>query len=470
MKPQTESVLLETILNYIDEGIHVVDQDSKTIFYNHRAAAMDGFEPEEVLGKHIFEIYPSLTEETSNLMRTLLTGKPTEERQQIFINKKGQRITTINKTIPVQLQNQSIGALEISREITQLQELVNKVSQLENQLHHTETKVPPAEGTRYTFDQIVGTHSLLLKAINIGKRAAQTSSSILLYGETGTGKEVFAQSIHNASPRREHPFIAQNCAALPKDLLESLLFGTERGSFTGAITRAGLFEQAHGGTLLLDEINSMSIDLQAKLLRVLQDGRVRRIGGSKEKEIDVRIIATSNISPDQALKDNLIRADLFYRLSVVLLQIPPLRERGEKDLLSLVEYFIQQYNQKFQKKVLGITEPALKLFSKYHWPGNVRELQHIIEGAFNLTDDNNRIQIEDLPQYLLQRIQNHSKLIEENESNSLTTSSLMIAIEELEIKMIREALDVTKGNITQAAKQLDIKRQSLQYKIKKYGL
>ncbi len=471
----THHELLETILNSIDEGIHVVDHEGKTIFYNHRGAIIDGFDPEEVLGKHIFEIYPSLTEETSTLIRTLRTGKPIEERQQTFINKKGQKITTINKTIPVQLDDQSMGALEISRDITQLQNLVNKISLLQDQLHQEQKiTVPPlAQGTRYSFDQIIGNNIDLCKAIEYAKKASETSSPILIYGETGTGKEVFAQSIHNANSRRNKPFIAQNCAALPKDLLEGLLFGTEKGSFTGAVSRAGLFEQANGGTLLLDEINSMSIDLQAKLLRVLQDGRVRRIGGSKEKEIDVRIIATSNILPEKALIEHQIREDLFYRLSVVLIRIPPLRERINEDLEGLVNHFIKYYNRKFKKQIKGLSEPVMKKFYNYQWPGNIRELQHIIEGAFNLiggthVSTDQWIYPQHLPHYLEQRLQNQRY---QNISYDIVFNQpLNTTLEKIERKLIHNALEETKGNISQAADLLKIKRQSLQYKIKKYGL
>ncbi|AZR74337.1 hypothetical protein BBF96_13620 [Anoxybacter fermentans] len=470
-KSTLKSTLLETILNSIDEGIHVVNSEGKTIFYNHRAAEIDGFEPEEVLGKHILEVYPSLTEETSTLIRTLRTGEPIEERQQTFINKKGKKITTINKTIPVRLDDQSIGALEISREITQLQELVNKISHLQSQLHLERTNKPIslAPGTRYSFDQIIGKHPDFIKAIDYAKKAAETSSSILLYGETGTGKEVFAQSIHNASPRKNKPFIAQNCAALPRDLLESLLFGTEKGGFTGAVSRPGLFEQANGGTLLLDEINSMSIDLQAKLLRVLQDNRIRRIGGNKEKEINVRIIATSNVPPEKALKEKQIREDLFYRLSVVLIRIPPLRERIDYDLKDLVQYFIHYYNRKFKKNVQGITNSVMKIFYQYHWPGNVRELQHVIEGAFNLIGSKKQIQIEHIPQYLKQRVQNQDYQ-NNNTFENFSGQSLPAAVEQLERKLIKKALQTADGNISKAARILQIKRQTLQYKIKKYGL
>ena len=473
IQAKKESALLKTIINSIDEGIHVVDKEGKTIFYNQRAAQIDGFEPEEVLGKHIFEIYPSLSDETSTLVKTLRTGQLIEEKTQTFINKKGQKITTINKTIPVRSKGRLIGALEISREITQLQDLVNKVSQLQSQLNEDSDEedytVEPARGTSYTFNQIIGQHPDLIRASQYAKKAASTSSSILLYGETGTGKEVFAQSIHNASPRRDKPFIAQNCAALPKDLLEGLLFGTKKGGFTGAISRAGLFEQANGGTLLLDEINSMSLDLQAKLLRVLQDRRVRRVGGSDEKEIDVRIIATSNVSPQKALEEKMIREDLFYRLSVVSIRIPPLRERINYDLDELIQYFINHYNCKFNNHITEISDQVMNIFRKYQWPGNTRELKHIIEGAFNLVGKENKITIDHIPHYLKQRIDNYS-VDQIRHLPDPSDQPLPEAVEHLEKSLIREALKKTDNNITQAAKLLQIKRQTLQYKLKKYNI
>lgn len=467
--PKSESALLETILDYIDEGIHVVNSAGKTIFYNQRAATIDGFEPEEVMGKHIFEIYPSLTNETSTLMRTVHSKKPIAENQQTFINKKGQKITSINRTIPVRLQDNSIGALEISREITQLENLIERISHLQSQLfEESQNFAPLAHGTRYSFEHIIGKHPAVIQAIEYAKKTAATSSSVLIFGETGTGKEVFAQSIHNASPRRSQPFIAQNCAALPKDLLESLLFGTEKGSFTGAISRPGLFEQANGGTLLLDEINSLNTDLQAKLLRVLQDGRVRRVGGNKEKEIDVRIIATSNIPPEKALQAGQLREDLFYRLSVILLRIPPLRERLADDLEELIGYFIQIYNQKFQKRIQGVSTKVMEIFTAYYWPGNIRELQHVIEGAFNLINSTPTIKPEHLPHYLKLRIEN-PQLFNQIDLK-LDDQPLTDLVANFECQLIINALKTTNGNISKASRILQIKRQALQYKIKKYNL
>ena len=190
---------------------------------------------------------------------------------------------------------------------------------------------------------------------------------MLIYGETGTGKELFAQSIHSDSPRRYMPFIAQNCAALPESILESILFGTTKGSFTGAEDKPGLFEQADGGTILLDEINNMHISLQTKLLRVLQEGVIRRLGGVSDIPVDVRIIATTNEKPSELLKKGKLRHDLYYRISVINVEIPPLRERIN-DIDELIDFFIKKYNKKFAKNITGIEEEVINIFKKYKCP------------------------------------------------------------------------------------------------------
>ena len=215
------------------------------------------------------------------------------------------------------------------------------------------------------------------------KQAAKSDSSVMIYGETGTGKELIAQSLHNASKRANGPFLAINCAALPEPLLESLLFGTERGSYTGAESRAGLFEQANHGTLLLDELNSMNISVQSKLLRVLQDGMVRRVGGVSETHVDVRVLSSINVPPYQAIAEGNLRQDLFYRLGVVNITVPPLRERRE-DIPLLAKQFIMEFNKKLGKNVSTLHPDTLKLLQEYHWPGNVREFQHVIEHAMNI--------------------------------------------------------------------------------------
>lgn len=466
------------IVNSLDEGMHIVDQRGRTILYNQRASELDGLEPEEVLDKNIFEAFPSLTYESSTLMQTLNNRETYNNEQQTFVNKKGQQITTINKTIPLVLANNSKAAMEISRDITYLQEMVDNFSDLRNKFYNgkdIKSKQVKDNNTTYTFKDLIGEEENFKNLIKSGIRAAQNDSSVLIIGETGTGKELFAQGIHNASPRVNRPFIAQNCAALPRNLLESLLFGTEKGSFTGAHSKPGLFEQAEGGTILLDEINSLDYDLQAKLLRVLQEGKVRRVGGQKEIDVDIRIISTMNQSPDQAFAEGTLRQDLFYRISVVSFELPPLRARKE-DIPILVDHFISKFNREFGQDLSGISDQLLNKMKSYDWPGNVRELKHMIECGFNLCQDGSCINLEILPDYLQKKL-NRNSLSEIDKSKRLAQlpsvrelSSLSKYLEEIEIKLIKEALDLADSNITKAAEELDLSRQSLQYKLKKYNI
>ena len=467
------------ILDSLDEGIHIVDQEGITIVYNKKVSQIDGLDPEEVLGKNLFKAYPSLTLETSTLMKTLKTGEPINQKQQTFINSKGKKITTVNTTVPIRFDNGSLGAMEISRDITQLEELVDNINDLRARVNggkrsgKTKNKVKKKSvnnNTSYTFQDIIGECTNFQKTVEEAMKAAGSGSSVLLYGETGTGKELFAQSIHNASNRSSQPFIAQNCAALPKDLLEGLLFGTKKGGFTGAKSRPGLFEQADGGTILLDEINSMDPALQAKLLRVLQENKVRRIGGQEEKDVDVRVIATMNTHPDKAFQESNLREDLFYRLSVVYLEIPPLRKRKE-DISCLVDHFIDMYNAKFSKSIKGVGQDLKEVLKKYDWPGNVRELQHVIESAFNMLQNDEYIVYDDLPRYIKERLNSSEVSVQGINCTTHPGDSLPPleeVMEEIEVQLIETALKRTDGNISAAARKLNISRQSLQYKIKKY--
>ena len=466
------------LLNNLTEGIHVVDNKGKTILYNKKASEIDGLKPKEVLGKNIFEVFPSLTLETSTLMKTLKSGEKYLNHKQTFINYRGKKITTINHTFPIIFKDETKGAVEISKDITQTEELVDDITDLRNKLKDNKKQKNKKSGvdnnTSYEFSDIIGQNREFNSSVSDAMKSAQSDSSVLIYGETGTGKELFAQSIHNASDRKNNEFIAQNCAALPKDLLESLLFGTEKGSFTGAKSKPGLFEMADGGTILLDEINSMDLSLQAKLLRVLQDGRVRRIGAQKEKQVDVRIITTMNMHPDKAFEKNLLREDLYYRLSVVYIYLPPLRKRKD-DIFLLTDHFIEQYNKEFDKNITGLSNKLKDVFKNYPWPGNVRELKHVIESAYNIKQLGDKIEIDDLPGYIRERLGQNRNIInnwnaEDRIKDNENLPSLENYLEEIEVKLIENALEKTNDNISAAARKLDISRQSLQYKLKKYDL
>ncbi len=461
--------MLQAILGAIDEGIHVVDADGFTIYYNHVAARLDGLTPEEVLGKPLLEVFPSLDRESSTLLRVIENGEPIYNQPQTYTNWKGMRVETINTTLPVRVGRRLVGAVEVAKDIRKLKELSERLLDLQAQVSKTKrTRRADSDGVSYHFEDIITQSDTMKQIKERARRAARTSSPVLIYGETGTGKELFVQSIHQASVRRGKPFIAQNCAALPASLLESLLFGTTKGSFTGADDRPGLFELADGGTLFLDELNSMPLDLQAKLLRVLQDGQIRRIGSGKSTQVDVRVIAAVNEPPQEVVKRGALRSDLYYRINVVSFEIPPLRCRTE-DIGLLTRHFIDKYNHKFHMTVSGVTEEVAQLFRRYDWPGNVRELEHVIEAAMNMADED-FIGLEHLPQHVLERAQQERVV---HVPVSLPTSSpadgekrtLPEVLSEVEERMIAEALKETDGNILRAAKLLGIPRQTLQYKL-----
>ena len=328
------------ILDYLEEGIHVIDQNGIIVYYNAFAQGIDGIESSKVMGRHLLEIYPSLTDDTSTLLMAIQSGRPIHRKEQTFLNYKGEKITTINSSIPIKSKGKILGALEISRDITQVRQMSEKIVDLQSKLYPKNKKSPNInESAKFTFEDIIGSNKEMERLKELSRKAAETDVSVLVSGDTGTGKELFVHSIHNASNRNHKPFITENCAALPANLLEGILFGTIKGGFTGAEDRPGLFELADGGTLFLDEINSMPMELQSKLLRVLQDGRIRRVGAIKTTDVDVRIIAATNIPPEIAVDKRQLRRDLYYRLNVVSFEIPPLKHRKD-DIPILTDFFI----------------------------------------------------------------------------------------------------------------------------------
>jgi len=315
----------------------------------------------------------------------------------------------------------------------------------------------------YSFENIISKNERMRQIFDTIRKVAKYKSTILIAGESGTGKELVAKAIHFNSDRSNQPFIPVNCGAIPENLLESELFGHTKGSFTNAVrTKKGLFEEADGGTMFLDEIGELPLQLQVKLLRVLQDGEIRRIGDSKAIQIDVRIIAATIKDLDKEVRENKFRDDLFYRLNVLPMKIPPLKERKE-DIPLLVDHFIHKYSRELGKPIEGIAPEALNCLLNYSWNGNVRELENVIERAIVLTESH-RIEVENLP-VEIENPKEESKLSLLNDELSIKKASRY-----LEIDLIRKALRKTNGNHTHAAKLLEISHRALLYKIKEYGI
>ena len=471
MKEVYYQKIIEGLLELIDEGVYIVDSDGVGIFYNNAMASMEKVNMDDVLGKKFHEAFPDFRLGESTMFRALTKKEPTLKQQQTYKNLYGKEITTINSTIPIIVDGEAVAAVEVAKDITDIRKMSDKLLKLQENtiekaaasLTSREEIALPAGIKKYTFEDIYGENSRFKEVVERARRAAGNDASVFIYGETGTGKELFAQSIHYAGPRKDKPFLAQNCAAIPETLLEGILFGTTKGSFTGAVDRAGLFEQANGGTLLLDEISAMPYDLQSKLLRVLQENYVRRVGGNKDIPVAVRIIATVNEPPEELIARGKLRKDLYYRLNVINISIPPLRERLD-DIPVLTERFLEKHNKRFGKELWMVSEEANKKLQKYDYPGNVRELENIIEQAVSMADR------EHILTEKLLSMPDSGKRLKRPEFEYEADRPLDEYLDAIEERIIKEALVAWDGNISKAAKALQIKRQTLQHKLKKYHI
>ena len=448
---------LLNIYNYFD-GIIITDEKGVITYYSNLRTDIYNLRIDQIIGKTILEIHPELSEEDSTIMQVLKTGKPIYDKVEKLTTPHGDSLTNICSTIPIFQNGKIAGAIDFSRGLNSENKNIERSGvQLKKGISSL--------GEYYTLNDIVSTSTKINGLKTMIPMIANTDSPVLIYGETGTGKEMFAESIYTSGTRASKTIISQNCAAIPSTLLESILFGTVKGSFTDAEDKPGLFELADGGILFLDEINSMDLSMQAKILKVIEEKKVRRIGGEKTISFDVKVISAVNKDPLECVRNGELRQDLFYRLSTVLIDIPPLRSRVA-DITVLTDYFIKENNKLMNKDVEGVSEEVMELFCKYEWPGNVRELKNVIEGAFNvITSD--KIQMENLPQYFTAE---YYKSRGEITLDFLEHGgSLSEKVEDYEKRLIIKALDSTK-NVSEAANLLKISKQALNYKLLKYGL
>lgn len=461
------------IWDALPTGITVTDKQGNILFYNKAQSLIDKLPVEFALGKHVHYLYgpdpgPSL------VTACLQSKKPVINYVCVYRTVNGDAVNSATWAFPIFKENILLGCICYVNELDKLSE-PPPVSRLED--------LPTFNSGKVGYTNLVSSSAKMLEAIETANHAAATPSPVLLYGRTGTGKDLFARNIHSTSINRNNPFITINCSAIPETLLEGLLFGTTKGAFTGSMDKPGLFEQANGGTLFLDEMDSMPLSLQPKLLRALQDKKIRRMGSEKEIQLSLKIISATSRDPLEAVNLGKIRADLFYRLGVVVIGIPPLKDRLE-DLEDLCTFFILKYNTLFGKKVRKISRDLLDLFYGYHWPGNVRELEHLIEASMNITHDSEFIGPKMVPEYFLKNLipKNYEKdtPIESRAETGLRefyTNSPLRTLEEIsapinqdERSIIAKALGKTFGNITMAAGILGVSRQNLSYKMKKYEL
>ena len=511
MRGKDYMAVLLAMTEVMGEAVHIVDASGKTILYNEAMARLEKISVEDALGKPFRKVFGSIPESESTLYQALVNRREIRQQQQTYVNIYGKQVTTINTTIPIIVDDRVVAAMEVARDITEIKDMSDRIMSLQDSISaevregsaEADAKAGPASNTdaglsgaagpapgddpagrgetgtnrepagarrepagirRYHFSDIIGEDTNFLQAVDRAKRAAPNTASVFIYGETGTGKELFAQSIHYGGKRQKKPFLAQNCAAIPESLLEGILFGTEKGGFTGAVDRAGLFEQAHGGTLLLDEVSAMPYELQSKLLRVLQEKYIRRVGGSKDILVDVRIIATVNETPQALIERGALRPDLYYRLNVIGITLPPLRER-RSDIPILADRFIKKYNEEYGREIWMIADPALEKLKNYDYPGNVRELENIIMSAVSMAEEEHVLTERDIQ--LQEGYHQSSSAISEFGREEESLADYLAGIEQT---VIRQYLTSNGGNVTKTARDLGMLRQNLQHKIKKYEI
>lgn len=480
MNPEEIFYRCAAIFDEVADAVYVCDLDGRLLFLNRAAEKLDGFRLEVVKGKDIASLYGT-DERRSPLLKSLSQQKTIREpRYSYWI--QGKEVAQSCVASPLFIDGVLVGAYSVQHDLTEMRQMVEENLHLQQEVEKRRLKKDVSLSSRYDLHALIGESESFAACRKTALRAAETDSSVMLVGATGSGKEMFARAIHENSPRKNGPFLALNCAAIPEELLEGILFGTAKGVYTGAVEREGLLRQAEGGTVFLDEMNSMSMASQAKLLRVLEEKEVYKLGAAKGKAINVRLISSCNESPQAAVERGAMREDLFYRLSVVYIPIPSLSERRE-DIPLLVEAFISDYNKRFEKSVLGVAENVMAFFMTYDWKGNVRQLKHCIESAMNFTESGQWIGFSSLPPYLFDSMlaetpvkaaesETPSPVLtpEPEEKETTAEKTVMEAIREEEKAEIIAALRESKGNMAKAARMLGINRQAMVYRVKKYGL
>ncbi len=445
------------ILDLLNDGIIITDEKAIVHYINPAYTLYSGLEFEDIVNKYLPEVRPG-----AMLPKVLEDHKPIRN----FPRKVG-KVESYCDFIPIIIEGKLVGGIAIVKDVVRIKDLLQRLEESKEKIVQLDNRVKDSFKAKFTFSSIVGREGGLKNTITMCYKAAQTDSPVLLLGESGTGKEVLAQSIHNASKRKEYPFVDINCGALPENLLESELFGYEAGAFTGARKngKLGLFEIANGGTIFLDEITEMPINLQTKLLRVLQEQRILKIGSEKALEINVRVIAATNKNVLELVKEKSFREDLYFRLAVFVISIPALRERKE-DITLLVQKFIEEQQRK-QKHVIFVNSDAMHILKYYDWPGNIREIKNIIEYACNVTEDYT-IKPEDIPQNIL-KFSSIKRLVEQKRNNM----TLAQIVGDVEKKIIRDYLTLYGNDVPakkRIAQELNISIATLYNKIKRYNL
>lgn len=469
MQPQQDELTymvskFSRFFDLIHQPITIIDKNAKFIYYNQESADIDGYSIELALGQHVLDVYNGLPAEKSTMLQALYHGKEFIGNYQIYYNKKGKAVEFQHTTVPIYGTNGQIqGVIEIGRNMTTTRLLQDQVVELNSLLYNHNRKEQKYE--------IITTDPTMIKIIDQAKRIAVYEVPVMIVGETGTGKELFARLIHNTSKRAKKPFIALNCGAIPEPLIESTLFGTSKGAFTGAENRQGYLELANGGTLFLDELNSIPLSLQSKLLRFCQDKTFWKVGGSHQQVSDIRIITALNEPPLQLIKAGRLRSDLYYRLCVGQLLLPPLSNRSN-DIKLLANYFIEKHSATMAYNITGINDDTAAQLKRLDWPGNVRMLENVIVRSMLLQEHDGPLEMLAYDEEILAPVSFSQATVHKEHTNNehMPTLSLEKEVETFEKQLIINAMNASNGNIAKAAKKLQMSRTTLYYKVKKYDL
>jgi len=463
----------ELILNAAGEGIYGLDSEGNTTFVNPAAAEMIGWNPEELIGKSQHKMLHHSRADGSHYPGTecpiyaaFKDGKVHTVKDEVFWRKDGSSFPAEYVSTPIWGKGKLVGAVVVFRDVTKereaeeaLRKAYSEIEKLKNQLEQENVYLQEEIKEEYNFAEIIGKSDAIKKVLKKIEQVAQTNSTVLILGETGTGKELLARALHNNSIRSNRPLVKVNCSALPANLIESELFGHEKGAFTGAIAKKiGRFELSDGGTIFLDEIGDLPLDLQAKLLRVLQEGEFERLGNPNTVKVNTRVIAATNRDLEAAIDKRDFREDLFYRLNVFPLNSPALRNRKE-DIPLLVKHFCEKLSVKVGKRVKSVNKNVMERLLEYNWPGNVRELENVIERAVIISESSTLQPGEWLP-----KLKAVDHLPESNEISTL---------EELERQHIIKTLELTSGRVSGekgAAKILGLNSSTLESRMRKLGI
>ena len=454
--------------------ILIVDKNYRIVYNTRYDATLNNsskeYDSQDILNKYYFDVYPELKRSESSVVRCIETGQIVIMKHQTYYDYLGRKFITNNVTFPIMRRGSLVAVVELAIDSDE----EGKTDTISSRKFDEFVLRLQKDAGLITFDTILTDDDRMKKAIEQAKILATLPNPVLIYGETGTGKELFVQSMINYSGVPKNKVVIQNCAAVPDNLMESILFGTVRGVYTGAETRKGLFEEADGGVLFLDEISSIPYTVQAKLLRVIQDGTFRPLGAANDKQVNVKIIGAMNVDPIKAIEDGTFRSDLFYRFSSGFISLVPLRERKE-DIKLFIKYYVDYFAQVYSRNIIGIDRRVEDIFLNYSWEGNVRELRNVIEAMVVSDQDKQVMGYDELPDYFIHKLSQeetiYEKLVNETEENTeadrLTYHELMDRYEE---RIIRGALEEAGGNVSRAGELLDIPRETLRYRMKKLGL